>query len=400
MSRSVAPLAVALLLASGCGAPDGGTFTVTDSSGVRIARSTGPAWGEGEGWRVAGQPTVSIGVAEGEPAYELAQVTGATRLSDGTIVVANRVSNELRYFDASGRYVTSVGRTGGGPGEFQWLQRVRRLEDDTVLAWDQRTKRLSWFDGKGNFIRSVLMRGGTTGTPTPGDRFADGRFLGTSTRLPPQWEGHVKWTPVYVRFSAEGLADDTIMERPHQGTEMFFVPVDTLFAPIEVPFGRTQAHVARGDRLYVLDGALPRIEVFDTAGRLVSVITADIPPRAVTPADLDRYRAETLERTRDANAKRRFETAFAELPVPPNMPAFSELRIDPSGHIWAQRYRAFDDEPQSWTVFDPEGRMLGDVVLPTGLEVYDIGDDYILGKIADDLGVEQVRVHEVQRGGG
>ena len=33
-----------------------------------------------------------------------------------------------------------------------------------------------------------------------------------------------------------------------------------------------------------------------------------------------------------------------------------------------------------WTVFDPEGQVLGFVETPAGLRIYEIGEDYILGR--------------------
>ena len=40
-----------------------------------------------------------------------------------------------------------------------------------------------------------------------------------------------------------------------------------------------------------------------------------------------------------------------------------------------------------WTVFNPEGHILGFVETPAGLDIYEIGEDYILGLATDDLGV-------------
>jgi hypothetical protein len=46
-------------------------------------------------------------------------------------------------------------------------------------------------------------------------------------------------------------------------------------------------------------------------------------------------------------------------------------------------------------VFDPDGRWLGDLDLPRGLRVDEIGADYIAGVERDTLGVEYVKVYRV-----
>jgi hypothetical protein len=48
-------------------------------------------------------------------------------------------------------------------------------------------------------------------------------------------------------------------------------------------------------------------------------------------------------------------------------------------------------------VFDPDGRMLGQVVLPSGLDVKQIGDDFVLAVWRDEYEVEHVRMYELRK---
>ena len=50
-----------------------------------------------------------------------------------------------------------------------------------------------------------------------------------------------------------------------------------------------------------------------------------------------------------------------------------------------------------WTVFDAEGRALGFIETPDGLTVFEIGADYLLGRVTDYLGVESVQVWGLER---
>ena len=74
---------------------------------------------------------------------------------------------------------------------------------------------------------------------------------------------------------------------------------------------------------------------------------------------------------------------------------------DALDHLWVEDYEAPGEEVDGvlWTVFDPEGRVLGFVDTPEGLEIYEIGADYILGKTEDEeFGVESVQVWRLARG--
>jgi 6-bladed beta-propeller len=89
------------------------------------------------------RPLVDIG-GDGGP-EELSGVTGAVSLSDGRIVIGNGATNEIRVFSDDGNYLETIGRRGGGPGEFYSLLWVGVAPGDTILAYDIRSQRLSWF---------------------------------------------------------------------------------------------------------------------------------------------------------------------------------------------------------------------------------------------------------------
>src|SRR5690606_4738638 len=119
-SRSALGLAAALgasFLAVGCGAGEGpasGTpIAERDSAGIAVVdndllRLTDRCALEAE-------PRVVIGTATGAPEYQLYRVFGATRLRDGRIALVNQGSQELRFYDADGRFLHAAGSEGEGP---------------------------------------------------------------------------------------------------------------------------------------------------------------------------------------------------------------------------------------------------------------------------------------------
>lgn len=65
-----------------------------------------------------------------------ARATSAGRRSNGDIIVANTGPAKIRIYNPSGSLMQSIGRKGGGPGEFQFLQRVEVIRGDTIDAYD------------------------------------------------------------------------------------------------------------------------------------------------------------------------------------------------------------------------------------------------------------------------
>jgi hypothetical protein len=347
-------------------------------------------------WSVAAEPAVEIGLVEGEDAYQLSQVGGLVRLSDGRIVIANGGTNELRYFDARGAHLRSVGREGEGPGEFKSLGRVTVLAGDTVVAWDWNLRRLSLFDTSGTFVRSFLLDF-TGGFPVPIGRFADGAWLcDRGFVFAPGSDGTqvVRDSTPYLVFEPAGALRDSIGRFP--GPEWYVKGQGRSAFATSLPFGRTTEAVVVGDRFYAAHTDRWEVVRYSPAGVADLVVRLEWSPVGVTSDDLARYKAERLENT-DASFRQQTERNLAEMPYPATFPAFADLMADPDGNLWVLAYNRPGDERRSWTVFAPEGRALGTVETPPGLRIMEIGADYVLGVWRDDLDVEHVRMYRLDR---
>lgn len=102
-------------------------------------------------WTVSAEPSVSIGVLEGEAHDQLHGVAGAAVLPGGRIAVLNAGSHELRIYDADGRFISAAGRAGAGPGEFRRPVRLHRV-DDMLLVFDVGASRFSVHGPDGGFV--------------------------------------------------------------------------------------------------------------------------------------------------------------------------------------------------------------------------------------------------------
>ena len=232
----LAPLA---LSACDRGATRASGPTLRDSAGIQIVENTAPQWPEGRGWRLAAQPLVEIGVLEGDPNYQLFRVAGAQRLSDGRIVVANSGTSELRFYDASGRFLSKSGRKGGGPGEFDILRWLGILRGDSLVAYDWRNRRVSIFDADGKFARAFTLRTVAQAPPSHVHLalFADGSVLIGAQRLFASGQitaGVYHDTIFYLRFDQQGVLSDTIGRHP--GADVYILAHDQGIELVPLPF--------------------------------------------------------------------------------------------------------------------------------------------------------------------
>lgn len=165
MTTLIVTLTVSILTACG-----GSTFEDSDS-----ARPT-------EVWQLSAEPLVSIGVVEGDEVYQLYNALSSVRLPDGRLAVLNGGSQEVRFFDDEGLFLSDFGHEGSGPGEFRNPTQIQRLASDTLRVWDQALDRFSFHDADGAFSRVERLE--RNGEPFPADVWLYGRNLIDSPILP------------------------------------------------------------------------------------------------------------------------------------------------------------------------------------------------------------------------
>jgi hypothetical protein len=371
---------------------------VRDSAGVVIVENSAPVRGGAGVVVVSGAPLVEIGVLEGEEAYQLNGVAGALRLSDGRIVVANRGTSELRFYDAAGRHLRSVGGKGGGPGEFQFMGAPLRMVGDSLLVGERAASRLSLFSAAGDFLTSYAPR-------APVGVLADGTLVGRRTLRAPGdrvQSGLLREPEALIRQTRAGAELDTL--GVVRGSERF-LQIEQSGGAIEsiavsTPlFGRSQQLAVGPDRVYAGSADGYEIEVYRPGLGLERLIRLARPPREVTPAVVEAKKREELEAAPGAEGRRDVERRFAQLMPPEYLPAYSELRVDALGLLWVEEYRAPGEVEPRWQLFDPEGRWLTAVVTPERFRVLDIGEDYLLGVWRDELDVEYLRLYGLERRG-
>ena len=138
-----------------------------DSAGIAIVESRAPA-ALANAIQLSVEPAVTIGAAETDSTQLIDGVVSAVRLSDGRIVIANRLPPMLRWYDADGRFLHGVGSVGGGPGDFSGeglgIGGMWRIRGDSIAAWDILRRRMQVFDAQGKYARAFSPK------PPPGWR--------------------------------------------------------------------------------------------------------------------------------------------------------------------------------------------------------------------------------------
>lgn len=372
---------------------------VRDSAGVRIVRYAAMARPPAL-WTVESRPTLLLGADTQRPAEEFSRIVGVVRLADGTIVVANGGSNELRYFTAQGAYLGKAGRTGEGPGEFRQLHLLRRIGDTLVAA-----------DARGSAARFSPRRVLLGTIPRPSLPGSNPYLLGM---LPTGSGVYMVTLPFDQQAQSGVVAVEAALYRvaPSGGVTPVIdrITVDRLlgseFGARTLVFSPRRFFPMSSSRLCTGHSATFSIRCDGFNGERPLRIDWDKPPRPVTPAITAEF-IKGLSRpvTSEESGRRgpEIKPLFADA-----LPHFVGIRQTPDGELWVQdfsmdhallgaRRGVAPNSPTGWTVFSADGLMLASVQLPARFVPFEFGRDYVLGVLRDEDDVELVAQFRLRR---
>ena len=388
-----------------CGNPESSSSAVIrDSAGITIVdnRSLDPS--EVPIWTLSDDFVLELGVVDGHPAEQFNGVVGAARLADGRIVVADRGSRELRFFDESGIYMETVGGPGGGPGELNGMFfAMDRIHGDTIVASEWPVGTAALFTERGDYTFNVRL--GPYWPGLAGHFLPDGSLLADtyprrSYGNELEWwaaygsEAHFRPTGWLVRVKRDSTVDTL---RTIHGEEWFKTGVWRQNLAINAkPFAHNTAVAWNDEHIFVGETEQARIEVRDHAGTLTRLIDWAAELVAVSGEDRSEFRASVSERARpgrEANIVR----WLGEVTFPDHKPAFHALLTDRAGYLWVEPWPRSDARDAQWSVFDRDGRLTATTLVPIDLVPLEIGEDYLLVLRKDELDIEFVRLYDLQK---
>lgn len=150
--------AAAVLLAFAGPAQKAGWKTkVLTEEGVRVVINPAePLYGQ---VRLDLEEDLRIG-KEGDPQAQFYRVRDIAADPQGNIYVDDMSTGRIQVFDSSGGYLRTIGRSGQGPGEFEYPTLIRFGGREGYTHVMDRFRRINLFDRQGVFVRSVVLEGG------------------------------------------------------------------------------------------------------------------------------------------------------------------------------------------------------------------------------------------------
>jgi hypothetical protein len=356
-------------------------------------------------WSLPPAPGISIGVADGDERYMFTTIIGARLLRNGGVVVADRLP-ALTIYDSTGAFVHRFGRSGSGPGEFQFLFNPPFVyRGDSIAVWDLGQRRVSVFDAAGTFVRAVPIHVPRQFWP-PGTipdqsccsvrhALADGSFILEYPGLIPTEPGPDRYSTVTLaRVRPDGSTADTIgafTSRLYHSDPT--APRGTRGFRVTPRF----AHDVGGDTVFAGNGAGAWVLRIVPGSAPDTITLEQREPVPLTEATRDAYAA--AYRAEYARRPEIFEgpiDEFIEGKYPPHLPAYTGILYDGAGGLWLRQWQLpFVDDSVRFDVYSTRGRAVARFALPVASRIADVRGNRIALVETDSLGVEHVRVYDL-----
>lgn len=404
MKRAAVPVAIALFLAacSGSGPELATAVRDTLAGGIPRVLSPGPT-----GWADSADPRawhlVADGVFRGEegtPA-ELIDPSALAVDAAGRIYVADRKPVVIKVFDASGRFLHTIGREGEGPGEFR--APFIAVHGASLVVHDPQVSRTSVFDTAGAFIRSwpssccywdeiAVDAEGFAYVPTVRSGEGDDR------------------SSLRVRYALDGTPRDT-MRLPNGPDPAMWTFTGSrggggnrmqMMMPVPLSAGTVRSYHPEGGMVY---GFAQGYELVRTGTGADSALvfgrawTAEAIPDSVRQAAV----ARQVQRLGDDFSESAINDAIARAEVPRVAPPYSDVSVDGRGNAWV-RVGADDGLlPVRFDVFGRDGAWLGRVTVNAAIPRFGAvrwTADALYAVMEGEDGVPAIHRYRIQKGSG
>lgn len=363
MKRYIGILVLLTVLPCAC-QPDGRSAVVgwegqIDSlpGGAVSVHNTGHGlWPDSGEWRVV--EDLRIGSVDAEGPENFGRIVSMTIDGRGRFWVLDGQASELRVFSAAGEYVRTVGRAGGGPGEFRQPVRVDEGPDGNMWVMDPQNTRLSVFDSSGAYLRGLRVAGGFVIMPWQGGFDDAGDYYAPTAEFEPEFR------IALGRFDREYNLRQTI-PLPSDPVERADFRIESGPGRViaSVPFqGRMMWRLSAEGTLWALITDQYRLLELTASGDTLRSITKSDDPIPVT--DAERQEAlDGLDWFTDQGGK------IDASKIPHQKPPVDWFFLDDEGEVWVARATTRDQTDQPFDVFNPMGQLLGTVTVPFRLQM-------------------------------
>lgn len=323
------------------------------------------------------EPSIALDLAMGDSDSVLVgALQDATRLSDGRIALLDADRKAIVLVTPGGATIGTSGREGSGPGEYRFPTFLGRCAADSLYVWDMGQARISILAPDGTHARQMQPHVAAAFRP---ECLPNGNLVSLDA-------GMAAGAPRAVDGKAALITGALTFMSP-DGDSVAAVP--GLVLGESKVLGQLAGIAVTDDRVVIGLNSSPELVSYDFSGSVVGHDTVAITPVPYADARYEAMVAAQSGATGGDSTVRAMlrETILAE-GKPELAPLFSGMHGAPDGTVWWVTSLPVDSV--TTLVGFRQDTATRRLTLPAGVEVFEIGSDYLLGKRTDASGFERL----------
>lgn len=344
---------------------------VLDSLPGGIPRVTSPgptSWEGASGWQLE-----LVAETTGDPQTEGELIDPNSVALDewGRAFVVDQKPATIKVFGQDGRFIRTIGREGGGPGEFR--VGFIAVRGGHVVVHDPQATRTSVWDTAGTFLRS-WSSSCCYWSDIQLDRA--GRVYIPSTYSVPAGAERPNGTP-YIRWSLEGTPVDTLwVPNPDTGAKFWTVTANRggqnvmqMNMPVPLAPRLVSGFNPDGGFLVGWSGEY-QLAVAPHGSDTSLVFRRTWTPEPVTAERREYEVSATIARLGEQFEETALRQSFNSSDIPATAPPFVALHVDADNNRWVRLDPGMDTTTTRFDVYNPAGEYLGLVAATANLPMY------------------------------
>lgn len=427
------PLSCLVLVAACRGTADTPTTTAsleptrTDSAGVVMLRHEGDPFGRAPKLTLDSKALAEIKGSVDDAAADISTIVPVLFLADGRLIGRDQQRQVIVVFSADGQSRKEFGRPGAGPGEFGAIGNIVAGGGDSLVVQDYANARATVVDpGNGLGAEYPLAKAMADGGnvligEAHGKLLLFGLNIGSGADAAASTPAGIKgvlFNPLadasrraFTTGPTEKPADAPRVIEGTGGMMMIGMPIRMK------TFESFPSAFAWDGRFVVADQNHFRLELRDTTGALQQVLVVAQTRHAVTEKILNDNATAMIAQFTGASSGRASTVGVgatraiggggagpdtAELRKEmlasehaDSLPLFEATQVTPNGTLWVVDYPIPGTDGWAATAFAKDGRILGRLVAAKGTAPLAFGDDRVVFRTEDDLGIGTFTIRRV-----
>jgi hypothetical protein len=262
----------------------------------------------------------------------------------GKIYISDDSDMAIKVFDQNGAFLKSIGRKGGGPGEFNRIGQMTSLPNGNILVMDYQSRRTSLFKPDGEFINSYPWRTSISRICLATDSSY------TVNEYTFKEKAEELWAKTFD-FSGKELVSFGQFTSP----EVKSMTLGNIMIGMSVP--QSPQSIFAGDQerqwLYHCLNNKYLIEVYDQKGKLFRKIDRPYEPLPFTSEDAKKFLSRFEARPDSPAAK-----LAKQMELPKVKTVAERLLVDDQGNLWVEtneEKKEAEKTLKAYDVFNKDG---------------------------------------------